>query len=70
MSWCDYCTVIGRNPCRSREEALSCGNCNDRASLLDFKPRDVAEWLRTNAHWGKDEALLLKAADMIEKDLL
>lgn len=68
---CGFCGVNGRNPCTSKEEASQCPNCpyEQRGQLLDYKPKDVAMWLRAHAHYSMEEDLLRDAANHIEKDL-
>lgn len=61
--FCSYCSACPRHPCDSRKEASTCPNA-ERGAWHDFKPREVADWIRYQAN-GDEE--LEKAADLIEQ---
>lgn len=66
---CRYCNVDARHPCTSNAEAARCPNCRDPGLYLDFKAKEVAAWIRSNASWSDETDALNAAADLIEKQL-
>lgn len=67
---CNHCSQWSRHPCRSREEAVECGNLSssDTNALLGelLDDNQVAGFLEGQAEWKSvEEAVILRQAAKI-----